>query len=139
MTYYDKYIKYKNKYAEAKLEYDNLMKCKSCNNNSCDCVQQNGGSLIQSGGNKPDLYLFKANWCGHCSNFMPVWNDINKTFSNTLNIQTFDVDNQKDNKMFKEHNIQGFPTLILIKNNEKIEYNGSRDLDSVTNFINSYT
>lgn len=132
MTFYDKYIKYKNKYLDAQIEYNNLINCKTCNNKLCNC-KQSGGS------NKVDLYLFKANWCGHCINFMPTWDKINKEFGEKINIKTYDADSKKDKSMFDEYQIQGFPTLILNNNNNKIEYNGSRDFDSIKDFIQQYT
>ena len=130
MTFYNKYLKYKNKYLEAKNEYDNLTNnCKTCNNKSCNCLQQYGGI-------NNTLYLFKADWCGHCKNFMPIWKDLQKSVGNKINFNTFDADKNKNE--IKEFNIQGFPTLILIKNNTKIEYEGERDVKSITDFINSY-
>jgi thiol-disulfide isomerase/thioredoxin len=134
MTFYDKYIKYKNKYLDAQKEYNDLInKCNLCNNKSCYCNKQSGGA-----GNV-DLYLFKAQWCGHCINFMPTWEKINKEFNNKINIKTFDVDNKADKSKFDEYQIQGFPTLILNNNNNKIEYNGLRDYESIKEFIHQYT
>jgi thiol-disulfide isomerase/thioredoxin len=131
MTFYDKYIKYKNKYLDAQIEYNNLTNCKTCNNKLCNCTQS-GGS------NKVDLYLFKASWCGHCINFIPTWDKINKEFNNKINIKTYDVDSTKDKAIFDEYEIQGFPTLILNNNNQKIEYNGPRDYNSIKEFIQQY-
>lgn len=137
ISYVDKYIKYKNKYIEAKAEYNLLLnKCVSCKDNkeSCNC------NKLMLGGAKSnvDLILFKADWCGHCKQFMPVWNQIKDKYNNqnSINIKTFDADSDKSK--LQEYNIQGFPTLLLVNNNKVIEYNGDRDLTSVNDFINAY-
>ena len=127
MTFYDKYMKYKNKYLEAQKEYNKLTtNCNSCNNKLCNCNKQSGGA-------KPnELFLFKANWCGHCKNFMSTWDKINNEFKNKITIKTFDADTKIDQKHFDKYQIQGFPTLIF----NNMEYNGSRDFNSIKDFIN---
>ena len=70
------------------------------------------------------LYIFKADWCGHCQNFL------NNEFFGNNNIKSF-LDNNKDFYLYKiadankdENiinlaNVEGFPTIRLYKvNNE---------------------
>jgi protein disulfide-isomerase A6 len=142
MTYYDKYLKYKEKYLQARNEYESLIKCKSCSKESCNCTKQSENNYInevQTGGNnKPELILFKAEWCGHCKNFKSVWDEIQNNFNNQVNIKTYDADTTSHKNYFNKYNVQGFPTLILVHNNKIVEYSGSRDINSVTDFVNSY-
>jgi thiol-disulfide isomerase/thioredoxin len=115
MDYKNKYLKYKQKYLELK----NIIK-----------TQQGGGS------NKPSLYLFKAEWCGHCKAFKNEWQKLQniKELQNKVNFVTFDSNNHE--KEMKEWGIQGFPTIILKKqDNTAIEYNQSRDVDTLREFI----
>ena len=58
--YYKKYLMYKTKYLNLK-------------------YNQNGG------GNKINVILFKADWCGHCIKFKPNWKKISETYSNKYN------------------------------------------------------
>ena len=114
MDYKHKYIKYKSKY----------LKLKSHKNLS-------GGSNLNT------LYLFKAEWCHHCNEFKNTWSELKKNIGNKINLVTFDAD--KDAQAIKDFKIEGFPTLILKSDNKAIEYVGSRDLNSIKNFINEYT
>jgi thiol-disulfide isomerase/thioredoxin len=87
--------------------------------------------------NKNTLYLFKADWCGHCRGFKPTWQQLQDELGEQLEFVTFDA--EKDKNKITEYNIQGFPTLILKKGNEAMEYVGSRDKDSLKDFINKYS
>jgi thiol-disulfide isomerase/thioredoxin len=120
MDYHDKYLKYKNKYLKLKfLEQKN--------------------STMHGGSNpaKATLNLFKAEWCGHCINFKPIWEKIQTEKSNNISFKSYDAD--KDKQAIKSFNIEGFPTLILTQGNKAIEYVGNRDYDSIIEFISTYT
>jgi thiol-disulfide isomerase/thioredoxin len=112
MSYRDKYLKYKAKYESLK-------------------------SLQMTGGADADktVYLFKASWCPHCTNFAPVWNKLSKSGMNDVNFVTYDADTHKEE--IRNYEVSSFPTIILKKNNKAIEYSGSRDINSIKEFIKS--
>ena len=116
MDSFQKYIKYKQKYL-------NLQKT---------IIQQNGGGV-----NKPELYLFKAEWCGHCKSFKQDWEQLknHQDVKNKINFITMDAD--KDKKEINDWKIEGFPTLILKKGDTATEYNGKRTISDLVNFINN--
>jgi thiol-disulfide isomerase/thioredoxin len=116
MNYREKYLKYKSKYLQLK----------------ASLKEMEGGKNLED--TDKTLYLFKAEWCGHCVNFKPVWNELQKT--EKINFVTYDADTHKDE--IKNFKIEGFPTLILKKGNEAIEYSGGRDVNSLKDFIKSY-
>jgi thiol-disulfide isomerase/thioredoxin len=111
--YYQKYQKYKIKYLNAKK------------------INQTGGSSNKA----IDLYFFKADWCGHCKNFMPVWNDLIKDEKLTDKINFIQFDSEKNQDEIKEWKIEGFPTIILKQGDKAIEYNGPRKLNNIKEFI----
>ena len=115
MDYKDKYLKYKQKY----LNYKNFLNNK-----------QTGGST-----QKPTLYLFKADWCGHCRSFKNEWERLQQMadLKDKVNFETVDADKNKEK--INEWKVQGFPTLILQKDKTAIEYNQSRDAESLAEFI----
>ena len=88
----------------------------------------------------PSLVLFYAPWCGHCKTIHPTWNKLMETNENNkVKIKKINCD--KDTKLAKLHNIEGFPTIKLCKNgvnssNNTVEYNGDRSFDSLNDFIN---
>ena len=110
--YFNKYLLYKKKYLQKKM-----------NNMS-------GGSY------QKELILFKADWCGHCKRFLPIWDKISKDSNLNVNFTTFDSDKHK--KEIQNYNIEGFPTIIYKVNDKIIEYAGDRDEKSIRDFINSY-
>ena len=63
VDYKEKYLKYKLKYAELKALKQ----------------QQQGGS------SKKNVILFKANWCGHCQNFLPKWENLQNKYNSKYN------------------------------------------------------
>ncbi len=112
-----KYLKYKNKYLKLRNKYE------------------------MTGGNndKVSLHLVKADWCGHCKNFLPLWEEMSKKYSNKYN---FVLHNEPDvGKIKKEYkmNITGFPTLFLVNKNSVVKYENSRNEDNILDFLNQYS
>ena len=120
IDFYKKYLTYKQKYLNLKTH--------------AETKEMVGGASKEM--NK--LYLFKAEWCGHCKHFKPVWKQLQKdnNINDKIEFITYDADKHSDE--ITKFNIQGFPTLILQNGNKMIEYNGERDITSVKEFINNY-
>jgi thiol-disulfide isomerase/thioredoxin len=115
MNYSEKYLKYKTKYLELKKLLTNDV--------------QTGGA------NDKNLILFKAEWCGHCKNFLPEWNELQKSdLKNKVNFITYDSD--KNSNEIKQWKIDGYPTMYLQQGKNAIEYQGNRTKEEITKFIN---
>ena len=112
-NYYNKYLKYKNKYLELKNKQ----------------LNQNGG------GQKTDLMLFKAEWCGHCKNFIPVWNTLKNDNSLNKKFNFVTYDSEQNSKIVSKLNIQGYPTLLIKKNDTITEYKGARDFEYLNQYL----
>jgi len=117
MSYHDKYLKYKSKYLKLK-KVENKIK------------------MVGGSNNKNTLYLFKADWCGHCKALKPTWDKLQNELTESISFKVYDSD--KDNQIMKDYKIGGFPTIILKINDKTIEYVGPRDYDSLKNFILQY-
>jgi thiol-disulfide isomerase/thioredoxin len=125
---YNKYLKYKKKYLQIKAMQN---------------VQQGGSdddffNEVKINENFPSIYLFKANWCGHCKNFRETWNALANKYSSKMNFILYDSD--KNKKSLKEWRVNSFPTIILRKGTKATEHNGDRDINTmipvIENFIN---
>jgi thiol-disulfide isomerase/thioredoxin len=81
---------------------------------------------------KTKLVLYHAEWCGHCKNFLPVWKQFVQQHPE---ISTEDIECSNDANKSKCANIEGFPTVVLIKDNQQIKYNGERTIDGLYNFV----
>lgn len=91
--------------------------------------------VINSG--KYTLVKFYADWCRHCKNMLPAYEEVSELFANKENVQIVKINGDKDGrKMSKKYNIEGFPTVMLFhENDEPIEFNGARDAESMSNFV----
>jgi len=114
--YYQKYLKYKTKYYN--------LKSFSKNN-------QSGGK--NSNDKQNEVFLFKADWCGHCKGFKSTWDKLSNELGSKYSFITLDADADKDK--INNWQIQGFPTIIKKVGNNATEYVGSRDEQSVREFI----
>lgn len=86
-------------------------------------------------GNDINLYLFKADWCGHCKHFKPIWENL-QNFNSNINYITYDADIDKNE--IKKYKIDGYPTLILVVNNNATEYQGPRTQKAIEHFLQKY-
>jgi len=113
------YKKYKNKY----INLQNSLKYNS---------QVGGGKKEDN----TDVFLFKADWCGHCAAFLPTWDKLKDEYGKKYNFITYDGDKNKED--VKSWGVNGFPTIIVKKNNNKneaMEYVGPNEYYSVLKFI----
>ena len=126
--YHSKYLKYKEKYLKLKIIENKINKLEKGKMENRTFTMNGGGS------DKIDVYLFKAEWCGHCKAFKPTWKDIKKKFKKKYNFHT--MDSEKNSNEIKQWGIQGFPTIIARKGNIASEYAGPRDSESILQFLN---
>lgn len=115
--YDKKYLKYKAKYLALKNEIEN--------------------KTMVGGGNKVNIILFKADWCGHCKRFKPVWDTLHKKFESKFNFITFDAD--KDANMLEQYKVDGFPTILFKDGVHVKPYEGSRDFEDLDTVLNNLT
>ncbi|CAG0886167.1 unnamed protein product [Darwinula stevensoni] len=84
------------------------------------------------------LIKFFAPWCGHCKRLAPTWEELGKKFIGKEGIRIAKVDcTASDSKsLCDSFEVDGFPTILLFRNGEKIsEYEGNRDLSDLTSYL----
>lgn len=89
------------------------------------------------------LVIFYVDWCPHCVSTKPEWaklqNNLNNKKVNGKNVQVKAVNcegSKLEEEAAKDNNVNGFPTIKLIKNNESIDYNGERNAEAMVEFVN---
>jgi|APSaa5957512576_1039674.scaffolds.fasta_scaffold45575_2 thiol-disulfide isomerase/thioredoxin len=97
----------------------------------------NNYKMMSGGGNgKPTVYLFKADFCGHCQSFKPTWDKLQQQYKERgINFVTYDSD--QDGGMMERYNVMGFPTIIMETGNEIKEFDDMRTIEKLSKFIDS--
>jgi thiol-disulfide isomerase/thioredoxin len=97
------------------------------------------------------LMLFFVDWCPHCKVAKPEWNDLKNEYVDNkgnpikqingyyVQFEEYDCTNETPQieKMMNQYNIEGYPTIKLIKDNEVIEYDAKPTKDTLNVFLNS--
>lgn len=101
-----------------------------------DLIPSNFDKIVLAG--KPALVEFFAPWCGHCKTLAPIYEELASNFASSkdkISIAKVDADSEKS--LGKRFGIQGFPTIKYFngKDEKPEDYNGGRDLESLTDFI----
>lgn len=74
-------------------------------------------------GAKLEIALYKATWCGHCSQFLKsnvfedVYADVKQKYDDVV-FATYDFDENK--KLAEQYNVNSFPTIIAVDKNGKL-------------------
>lgn len=92
-----------------------------------------------------ELLFFFADWCPHCKTAKPIWNDLKAQYENKIingykviftevncSEETAEVD-----KMMNQYNVEGYPTIKLLKDGQVIEYDAKPSKDTLNQFLNT--
>jgi thiol-disulfide isomerase/thioredoxin len=96
-------------------------------------------------GKSAELLFFYADWCPHCKAAKPIWNELKSEYQNkTINgyqvvfteidcsTETAEVD-----QMMNKYNVEGYPTIKLLKDGQVIEYDAKPSKATLTQFLNT--
>ena len=91
-------------------------------------VYKNNNEGFQS--EKPTLMFFYVDWCPHCTKAKP---EVEKLNNNNVNVKLVNCDKEKE--LANQYNIRAYPTVILKKGNDRIEYNNRVTKDLLEEFV----
>ena len=105
-------------------------------NNTYRYKNKYGGNNINNI-NDPTLYYFYMNGCGWCKKFNPVWDELTNC-NHEINIKQGNmekINGPENNNLTTEYKVNGYPTIILVKNNKRNTYEGNRELEELKRWI----
>lgn len=86
---------------------------------------------------KSEFKMFYVNWCPHCVNAKPEFEQLKKKYKRSGTVKITMIDSEQKPEIAKAHNVEGYPTFILTTGSNNITYNGSRDFNSFDNWLKS--
>lgn len=100
---------------------------------------------IDDNGNSAELLFFYADWCPHCKTAKPIWNDLKTEYQNkTINgyhVVFTEINCSEESaeveKLMNQYNVEGYPTIKLLKDGQVIEYDAKPSKDTLTQFLNT--
>jgi len=111
------------------------------NSEVVDLIPSNFDKFALSG--TPALVEFFAPWCGHCKTLAPIYEQLAQEFAFAKNgkLTIAKVDADREKSLGSRFGIQGFPTIKYFdgKSEKPEDYNGGRDLESLTKFLTEKT
>jgi len=92
-----------------------------------------------------ELFFFYADWCPHCKVAKPIWENLKSEYQNkTINgyqILFTEVncttESAETDKMMNQYNVEGYPTIKLLKDGQIIEYDAKPTKETLTQFLNT--
>lgn len=96
-------------------------------------------------GSDAELLFFYADWCPHCKAAKPIWNDLKAEYEhktvNGYKIIFTEIDCSEETpeveKLMNKYNVEGYPTIKLIKDGKIIEYDAKPSKETLTKFLNT--
>lgn len=87
------------------------------------------------------VLFFTAEWCPYCKRAKPEWDKFRANYNGkevgnyVISAQSVDCTNG-DSPLIQEYGIDGYPTLILIKDeNQRVNYDAKITQSNMSNFI----
>lgn len=96
--------------------------------------------------NTAEVIMFYVDWCPHCKNSMPAYDEFTSKYNQkTINgykmkVTKFNCTNDEDTEvknMVDKYDIEGFPTIILITNNQTIAFDAEATTENLEQFVDN--
>jgi len=138
-------IKHDNELNNAKLEaFKNINRVieesfTSYNDNySSETLQKENGLVpdVLNKSNRIQLELYYKPSCPHCKTFMPIWSNICNDLPMNVSYVEINCELDENKEKINENKITSVPSLILLVDNKKKFYMGSRTYDDIARFLN---
>lgn len=108
-------------------------------------AEGNTGAASNGPTKQAELMFFYADWCPHCKTAKPIWNELKTQYQNKT-INGYQVlftevncttESAETEQMMNKYNIEGFPTIKLLKDGQIIEYDAKPSRETLNEFLNT--
>ena len=91
-----------------------------------------------------EIMIFTVDWCPYCKKAMPVWDKFQKEYEGrkingyTLYFRTINCTDENDAEvkdLLNRYNIDGYPTIKLVKDGEPISFDAKPEFDTLQQFL----
>jgi thiol-disulfide isomerase/thioredoxin len=101
--------------------------------------------IDQNSNKTATLMLFYVDWCPHCKTAKPEWENLKAQYEGksingyTLSFVEYNCTNETDevSQLMDKYNIEGYPTIKLVKDNQVIEYDAKPTKSTMEQFLNT--
>lgn len=91
------------------------------------------------------IMLFYVDWCPHCKTAKPEWETLRAQYDGksingyTMSFVEHNCTNESDevSQLMDKYNIEGYPTIKLIKDNQVIEYDAKPTKSTMEQFLHT--
>lgn len=91
-----------------------------------------------------ELIIFTVDWCPYCKKAMPIWDNFKEEYEGkkingyTLYFTTINCTDENDSNikdMLNKYNVEGYPTIKLVKDDEVISYDAKPNSETLQQFV----
>lgn len=107
--------------------------------------QANSEITSEKPSNEAELMFFYANWCPHCKVAKPIWEELKTDYENK-NVNGYKIiftgidcseETPEVENLINKYNVEGYPTIKLIKDGKVIEYDAKPSRETLEQFLNT--
>lgn len=85
-------------------------------------------------GSEPWFIKFYAPWCGACKRTAPIWNELADKRGKELKVAKLDCTQADGSDLCTNYDVEGYPTLLYIKDSKMYKFRGQRTLEALEEF-----
>ena len=92
-----------------------------------------------------EILFFYTDWCPHCKTAKPEWEGVKQdkdgTVKNGYTLRFKDINCSQESAdidtMMKTYNVEGYPTIKVVKDSDVIDYDAKPSRDTITEVLNT--
>jgi thiol-disulfide isomerase/thioredoxin len=89
------------------------------------------------------IKFFSADWCPHCKKATPEWEKFKQEYNGKtegyykISCETIDC-TEGDNPQIQEFSVNGYPTIIMLKDNKPVNYDAKITEPNLKQFVDDF-